>query len=57
MSKTTQKLSQKLKVGIVGIIENKSSTTWVDPKTVFEPHPDPKNSLLGSLKAKKLPQN
>ena len=29
-------------------IENKScSNTLVDPKTVFEPYPDPKNSSLG----------
>ena len=48
MSKMTQKLSQKLKVGIDGTIENKSwSTTWADPKTIFEPDPNPKSNPLG----------
>ena len=35
-------------------IDNKScSTTLVDPKTFFEPYPDPKNSPLGPQKVKK----
>ena len=42
-------------------IENEScSTTWVDPKTVVEPYPNPKNSPLGPQKVKliqKLSQN
>ena len=42
-------------------IENKSvSTTYVDPKTVFEPHPDPEISPLGPQQVKitpKLDQN
>ena len=34
-------------------IENEScSTLWVDPKTVFEPHIEPKNSPLGPQKVK-----
>ena len=34
-------------------IENKSClTTWVQPKTVFEPYPDFKNSPLGPQKVK-----
>ena len=41
--------------------ENKNvSTTWVDPKTVFEPHPDPEISPLGPQQVKitsKLDQN
>ena len=30
--------------------------TWVDPKTVFEPYPNPKNSPLGPQKVKKDPK-
>ena len=38
-------------------MENKiCSTTWVDPKTVFEPYPDPKNSPLGPQKVKNDPK-
>ena len=34
-------------------IENEScSTTWVDPKTVVETYPNPKNSPLGHQKFK-----
>ena len=41
------KLSQN-QVTIEENIDNKScSTTWVGPKTVFEPYPDPKNRPLG----------
>ena len=46
--KNCPKIKSKLKVWIEGTIENKCcSTKWVDPKTVFEPYPDPKNSWLG----------
>ena len=38
----------KSNVRIEGNIENENcSTTRVDPKTVFEPYPDPKNSPFG----------
>ena len=38
-------------------IENENcSTTWVDPKTVFEPFPNPKNSPLGPQKVKNDPK-
>ena len=33
-----------------------SSTTWVDPKTVYEPFLNPKNSLLGPPKVKNDPK-
>ena len=47
------KIKSKSKVRIGGTIENIScSTTWVDPKTVFEPYPDPTNSPLGPKKVK-----
>ena len=37
--------------------ENEScSTTWVDPKTVFELYPNPKNSPLGPKKSKMAPK-
>ena len=40
-----------------GNIENEScSTTWVDPKTVFKPYTDPKNSPLGPQKVKNDPK-
>ena len=36
-----------------GDIENENcSTTWVDPKTVFEPYPNPKNSPIWPQKVK-----
>ena len=39
------------------IIESEScSTIWVDPKTVFEPNPDPKNSTLRPQKVKNVPK-
>ena len=45
------------KVTIEQNVENRSfSTTWVDPKTVFEPYPDPKNSPLGPPKVKMTPK-
>ena len=38
-------------------IHNESwTTTWVDPKTVFEPFLDPKNSLSGPKKVKNDPK-
>ena len=53
MSKTTTKLSQKLKVRIEGSLENKScSTTRVEPKTVFEQQ----NSPFGPQKVKNGPK-
>ena len=46
-------MKSKLKVRIEGTIENKScSTTRVDPKTVFNHYPGPKNRPLGPQKAK-----
>ena len=37
--------------------ENEScSTTWVDPKTVVKPYPDPKNSPLWPKKVKNYPK-
>ena len=46
----------KSKFRIGGTIENKScSTIWVDPKTVFEPYPNLKNSPLGNPKPKNSP--
>ena len=51
------KIKSKSKVTIEVNIENKScSTTWVDPKTFFEPYPGPKNSPLGSQKLKNDPK-
>ena len=45
--KDDPKLSQK-KSRVEGNIKNEiCSTTLVDPKTVFEPYPDPQTSLLG----------
>ena len=47
------KIKSKSDVRIEGNIEDeKCSTTWVDPKTVFEPYPNPKNSPLGPLNSK-----
>ena len=41
--KNDPKIKSNSNVIIQGIIENEScSTTWVDPKTVFEPHIEPK---------------
>ena len=51
--KMNPKIKSKSKVRIEGTIENKSfSTTWVDPKTVFEPYPDQQNSPLRPQKFK-----
>ena len=46
MRRPKNKLNSKVKSEVS--IENKNySTTWVDPKTVLELYPDPKNSPLG----------
>ena len=38
-------------------MQNESwTTTWIDPKTVFEPYPKPKNSPLGPQKVKNNPK-
>ena len=45
--KNKPKFKSNSNVWIEGIIENESySTTWVDPKTVFEPYPDTVNSQI-----------
>ena len=50
----SQKLPQnQIKVRIE---ENIESETWVDPKTVFEPFPNPKNYPLGPKKSKMTPK-
>ena len=50
-------MNSKSKVGFQENIENKSlSTSWLDPKTVFEPYPDSKNSSLGPLKLENDPK-
>ena len=47
----------KTNIWIDGNIHNESwTTTWVHPKTVFEPYPNPKNSPLGPQKDKNDPQ-
>ena len=49
--KITLKIKSNPNVRIQEIVENEScSTTSIDPKTVFEPHIDPKNIPLGSKK-------
>ena len=51
------KIKWKSKVTIEENIENKScSTTWEDPKTVFELYPEPKNSPLRLQKFKMTPK-
>ena len=50
----TPKLSQN---EMSELKENENwSTTWVDPKTVVEPYPNPKNSPLGPQKVKNTPK-
>ena len=57
-NKKDPKIKSNSKVKIEVSIENKSySTTWVDPKTVLELYPDPKNSPLGPPKSWKFPPN
>ena len=52
-----QKIKSKSKVRVKRNIENESClTTRVDPKTVFEPFPNPKNSPLGPQKVKNDPK-
>ena len=48
------KIKSNSNVRIQGIIKKNESclTTWVDTKTVFEPHIEPKNSQLGPQKVK-----
>ena len=51
------KIQSKSNVRIERNKENESySTTWVEPKTVFEPYPNPKNSPLGPQKVKNDPK-
>ena len=51
----TQKIESKSNVRIERNKENEScSTTLVDPKSVVEPYPNPKNSPLGPPKQKKI---
>ena len=46
--KKVPKIKSKSNVRIEETIENKSwLATWVDPKTIFEPNPEPKKSPLG----------
>ena len=57
----TFKIKSNSNVRFQGIIENEScSTTWVNPKTVFEPHIELENSPLDLKKSEtnpKLSQN
>ena len=56
--KNDNKIKSKLNVRIEGNIENEScSTTWVYPRTVFEPFPNPKNSPVESQKIINESQN
>ena len=56
-SQNYPKIKSKSNVRIERNRENEScSTTWVDPKTDFEPCPDPKNSSLGPKKVKNDPK-
>ena len=55
--KNDPKIKSKSNVIIEGNKENeRCSTTWEDPKTVFEPFPNLKNSLLGPQKVKNDPK-
>ena len=52
--KMEKKNISKSNVRIKLSTENESfKTTWVDPKTFFEPFPNPQNSPLGPKKTKK----
>ena len=54
---TPTQIKQKSYVKIDDNIENESySTTWVDPKTLFEAFPNRKNSPLGPQKVKNDPK-
>ena len=37
-------------------MNSKNISYWVDPKSFFEPYPDPKNSPLGPQKVKNDPK-
>ena len=53
--KNDPKIKSKLKVRIKEHIQNEiCSATRVDPKTVFEPDPSPKNSPFGPQKVKMI---
>ena len=55
--KNDPKIESKSNVRIERDKENEScSTTWVDPKLVVEPYPNPKNSPLGPQKVKNDPK-
>ena len=50
-------IKSKSKILTEGNLENKSSlTTWVDPKTVFEPYLDSQHSIFRSQKGQKEPR-
>ena len=52
--KNDPKMKSNSKVGFEEILENeKSSTTWVDHKIVFQPYTDSKNSPLEARNSKK----
>ena len=57
--KKDPKFKSKLKVRIEGNVGKNEScpSKWVDPKTVFEPHIEPKNSPLGQWKSKMTPKS
>ena len=58
IKKNDPKIKLNSKVEIEVSIENKNySTTWLDPKTVLELYPDPKNSPLGLRKVKNVHRN
>ena len=55
--KKDPKIKSKSNVRIERNKENEIClTTWVDPKTVFEPFPEPKNSPPGPQKSKMTPK-
>ena len=57
MNQGFMQIKSRSKVRIEGTIENKSfSASWVGPKLVFEPSPDPKNSPLWLQKIKNDPK-
>ena len=56
--KNDPKIRSNSNITMQGIIENEHcSTTGVDPKTVFEPHIEAKNSPLGPEKVNIKTQN
>ena len=55
--KNDPKIKSKINVGFERNKEKEiCSTTWVDPKTVAEPCPKPKNSQVGSKNSKMTPK-